>query len=105
MAGQKKKSTGQKERSRTDSKKNAKGKKGDKQDNKSAKATIVVALSEQQALKIVRASKGITTQDLARQTGVKISTANAFLRRSLEGGVIEKIGGRSGHYIYRPVAS
>ena len=38
------------------------------------------------------------------QTNVKISTANAFLKKALDQGVIKKIGGFSGHYIYQPVS-
>ena len=45
------------------------------------KAEIVVLVNEQQAIKIIQNSKVITVQDLARQTGIKISAANAFLDR------------------------
>ena len=43
-------------------------------------------------------------QDIARQTNVKISTANTFLKKSLSEGIIKKVGGFSGHYIYEPVS-
>ena len=36
--------------------------------------------------------------------GVKISTANSYLKKSLDTGTIKKIGGFSGHFIYQPVA-
>ena len=39
-------------------------------------------VNEAQAMKIIRGSKVVTIHDLARQTGVKISAANAFLRES-----------------------
>ena len=46
----------------------------------------------------------ITIQDLARQTNVKISTANAFLKKALVQGTVKKVGGFSGHYIYQPIS-
>ena len=41
---------------------------------------------------------------LARQANVKISTANAFLKKALSEGTVKKVGGFSGHYIYQPVS-
>ena len=49
-------------------------------------------------------AKVITVQELARQTNVKISTANAFLKKSLAEGIVKKVGGFSGHYVYVPVS-
>ena len=46
----------------------------------------------------------ITIQDLARQANVKISTANAFLKKALAEGAVKKVGGFSGHYIYQPAS-
>ena len=63
-----------------------------------------VFINEEEASKIIKSSKAITIQDLARQTNVKISTANAFLKKSLEQGTVKKIGGFSGHYIYQPIS-
>ena len=60
---------------------------------------------KEQANKIISASKVITVQELARQTGVKISTANAFLIRSLEKGTVKRVAGHSGHHIYQPVSA
>ena len=45
----------------------------------SEKKEVAVFINEDEANKIVKSSKVITIQDLARQTNVKISTANAFL--------------------------
>lgn len=99
MGGQKRKSLRQQERTRPSGKG---AKKADKQDSKPQKATIPVEISGARALKIVRTSKVITTQELARQTGVRISAANAFLKKSLADGSVELVSGRSGHRIYRP---
>ena len=46
----------------------------------------------------------ITVQDLARQTDVKISEANSFLKKLLKNGTIERIGGFSGHHLYKSIS-
>jgi small subunit ribosomal protein S25e len=56
-------------------------------------------------MKIIQNSKVVTVQDLARQTGVKISAANAFLKESAIKGTVKKVGGYSGHYLYQVVSS
>lgn len=104
MGGQKKKSLGQKSKPRSEPTKDGKGgKKGEKQEGGSKRAEITVSLNKEQALKIIRKSKVITVQDLAKQTGVKISTANAFFRKTLQSGAVKRVGGHSGHYVYQPV--
>ena len=102
MGGSKKQTGGNKDKSsgsKDTKKKKDKGESGPK------KAEITVMVNEQQALKIIQNSKVITVQDLARQTGVKISAANAFLKESLNKGIIKKVGGYSGHYLYQSVSS
>ena len=79
MGGAKKTTTATKDKSagsKDTKKKKDKGESGPK------KAEIVIKVNEQQALKIIQNSKVLTVQDLARQTGVKISAANAFLIES-----------------------
>ena len=107
MGGSKNKSPAQKQKAQSNEKKtdSKKGKKGDKSEGSSPKAEITVALSDGAASKIFKNAKVITVQELARQTGVKISTANAYLKKSLENGTVKKIGGHSGHYIYQPVSA
>ena len=83
--------------------KDSKGKKDKKPD--SDKKEVAVFINEQEANKIISSAKVITVQELARQTNVKISTANAFLKKSLVSGSIKKIGGFCGHYIYQPVSA
>ncbi|KAF6242027.1 30S ribosomal protein S25 [Nitrosopumilus sp. b1] len=106
MGGSKNKSPAQKEKSQ-DSKKSdsKKSKKGDKSEGGSVKAEIRVTLTEQQAAKALKSSKVITVQELARQTGVKISAANAFLIEAAKKGTVKKVGGYSGHHIYQPVSA
>ena len=99
MGGTKKVSPAKQEKAQS-SKDSKKGKK-DKGEGGSAKAEITVILNEEQASKIIQKSKLVTAHDLARQTGVKISAANAFLRESTKKGTIKRVGGYSGHYIYQ----
>ena len=65
---------------------------------------ILVEINESDATKFIKGSKMITAHELARQTGVKISTANVFLKKSLADGSIKKVGGFSGHYVYQPLS-
>ena len=106
MGGSKNKSPAQKQKSqdakKTDSKK---GKKGDKSEGGSAKAEITVTLTDQQASKALKSAKVITVQELAKQTGVKISAANAFLKEAAKKGTVKVVGGYSGHHIYQPVSA
>ena len=97
---------GNKIKSVSSSEKSQSGKDKAKKDKKehTEKKEVDVFINEEEASKIVKSSKVITIQDLARQTNVKISTANAFLKKSLEQGTVKKIGGFSGHYIYQPIS-
>ena len=76
-----------------------------KKDKKDAseKRDVAVFINEDEANKIIKSSKAITIQELAKQTNVKISTANAFLKKAVEQGSVKKVGGFSGHYIYQPI--
>ena len=103
MGGAKKTTTATKDKS-SSSKDSKKGKK-DKGEGGPKKAEITVMVNEQQAMKIIQNSKVITVQDLARQTGVKISAANAYLRKSAEEGAVKRVGGYSGHHLYQSVSS
>ncbi len=98
--GNKNKSVSSNEKSQKS--KDPKGKK-DKKDF-SEKKEVLVFINEEEAAKIVKSSKVITTYELAKQTGVKISTANAFLKKSISDGTVKKIAGFSGHYVYQPVS-
>ena len=102
MGGAKKPTSGNKDKS--SGSKDTKKKK-DKGEGGPKKAEIVVKVNEQQAMKIIQNSKVVTVQDLARQTGVKISAANAFLKESANKGIVKKVGGYSGHHLYQVVSS
>ena len=97
---------GSKNKSVSSSEKSQGGKDKTKKDKKdhSDKTEVAVFINEDEASKIIKSSKAITIQDLARQTNVKISTANAFLKKALSQGTVKKVGGFSGHYIYQPAS-
>jgi len=97
---------GSKNKSVSSSEKSQGGKDKVKKDKKdhSEKKDVDVFINEEQASKIIKSSKAITIQDLARQANVKISTANAFLKKALVQGTVKKVGGFSGHYIYQPIS-
>jgi small subunit ribosomal protein S25e len=101
MGGAKKPTTANKDKTPKDSKKSKK----DKGEGGPRKAEITVMINEKQGLKIIENSKVITVQDLARQTGVKISAANAFLIESTKKGIVKRVGGYSGHHLYQSVSS
>ena len=97
---------GSKNKSVSSNEKSQGGKDKTKKDKKdhSDKKEVAVFINEDEASKIIKSSKAITIQDLARQTNVKISTANAFLKKALSQGTVKKVGGFSGHYIYQPAS-
>lgn len=103
MGGAKKPTTAKKNKP-SNTKDSKKGKK-DKGEGGQRKAEITVMVNEQQAMKIIQNSKVVTVQDLARQTGVKISAANAFLKESTNKGIVKRVGGYSGHHLYQVVSS
>lgn len=103
MGGAKKPSPAKQEKAQ--GAKDSKRAKKDKGEGGPRKAEITVMVDEQQATRIIRGAKVVTTHDLARQTGVKISAANAFLRDAERKGTIRKAGGYSGHRIYLAASS
>ena len=102
MDGSKNKSPAQKDKAQQ--KKDAEAKKGKKSKNVDSKVEISVLINESQALKYIKSANVITAHDLAKNTSVKISTANSFLQKSLENGIVKRIGGFSGHHVYQTVS-
>lgn len=103
MGGAKKPTAANKDKASGD-KHSKKGKKEKGAESGPKKAEIVVKVNEKQAMGIISNAKVITTQDLARQLGVKISAANAFLRQATLAGTAKRMGGYSGHYLYQAAA-
>lgn len=104
MGGAKKKSPAQQEKSqKAETSKKAgtkKTKKGERKDKK-GKAEVTVIVNEQEAMNFIKNSKCFTTHEIARQNGVKISAANAFLAKALQSGSVKRVGGYSDHYVYQ----
>jgi len=102
MGGSKNKSPAQKDKSQ---KKDADPKKSKKSEKSNVvKTGLSVVIDESKATKYINTAKVITVQDLARQTDVKISEANSFLQKLLGEGTVERIGGFSGHHLYKSVS-
>ena len=102
MGGSKNKSPAQKDKSQ---KKDADPKKSKKSEKGTiAKSMPSVIIDESKATKYINTAKVITVQDLARQTEVKISEANSFLQKLLKEGTVKRIGGFSGHHLYKSVS-
>jgi small subunit ribosomal protein S25e len=106
MGGTKKVTAAKQDKSQgsKDSKDSKKGRK-EKGEGGARKAEITVMVNEKEAMKIIQNAKVITMHDLARQTGVKISAANAFLINLTKKGLVKRVGGYSGHHIYQPISS
>ena len=102
MGGSKNKSPAQKEKSQKGDAETKKSKKSEKGNVASTSTSVII--NESKATKYINDAKVITVQDLARQTDVKISVANSFLQKLLNDGAVERIGGFSGHHIYKSVS-
>ena len=100
MGGSKNKSPAQKEKSQGKDVNDKKAKKSEKGNV----STTSVIINESKATKYINEAKVITVQDLARQIDVKISVANSFLRKLLADGSVKRIGGFSGHHLYKSVS-
>ena len=103
MGGSKNKSPAQKEKSQKKGPELKKSKKTEKKDESKTKPSVII--NEEKATKFINDAKVITVQELARQTDVKISEANSFLQKLLSNGTIERIGGFSGHHLYKSISS
>jgi len=100
MGGSKNKSPAQKEKSQGKDVKDKKAKKSEKSNT----STTSVIINESKATKYINEAKVITVQDLARQIDVKISVANSYLQKLLADGSVKRIGGFSGHHLYKSVS-
>ena len=103
MGGSKIKSPAQKEKSQKKDDTSKKSKKAEKSND--SKTVPSVIIDEGKATKYINDSSVITVQDLARQTNVKISEANSFLKKLLKNGTIERVGWFSGHHLYKSISS
>ncbi len=67
------------------------------------KQKLAVVVEELAGMRALQGMKSITTQAFARNIGVKISVAGAFIRSVEQKGVIKSVGGYSGHRVYQLV--
>ena len=65
------------------------------------KQKLAVVVEEPAGMKAIQGMKSITPQGIARNIGVKISVANAFIRSLEQKGMIKPVGGYSGHRVYQ----
>ena len=79
-----------------------------KNKSKLAKIQIIVTvpkMDEKEAAKTFLPMKAITIYSTAKSLGINASLANKLIKK-LEGkGILEKIGGYGGHYVYKYVGS
>ena len=101
MGGSKNKSPAQKDKSQS---KDAEQKKSKKSEKSNVTKITSVIIDESKEIKYINTAKVITVQDLARQTEVKISAANSYLQKLLKDWAVERIGGFSGHHLYKSVS-
>ena len=102
MGGSKNKSPAQKEKSQKKDGDSKKSKKSDKDSGSKTKPSVII--DEGKATKFINESKIVTVLDLARHSTVKISAANSFLQKLLKNGAVERVGGFSGHHLYKSVS-
>lgn len=102
MGGTKKKSLGASSKSQDGSSPQAQPEKKDekKTKGKQQKTKVTVLLDEKQGMKVLSGLKAVTPQALARNLGVKISVANAFIKSLESQGSVRPVGGYSGHRVY-----
>jgi len=66
---------------------------------------VVLSLSDDEVVKQIAPLKAVTTYSVARMFNIKASVANQIIKSLVEKGRLEKVGGFSGHYVYRVVGA
>ena len=106
MGGSKKKSIsqgekGSKGKGTTDRKQDKKGKQNKESSQTKQPRTVMPYINESQINKVLGPMKAITLLSAAKSLGLNASVTSSLLRY-LEGKkLIEKVGGYSGHYVWR----
>jgi small subunit ribosomal protein S25e len=105
MGGNKKKPGGASDKTAQAGPGGAEIKPAGEEEKKAAKLTqkqkLAVMVEEPAGMRAIQGMKAITTQTLARNIGVKISVANAFIKSLEAKGVVKPAGGYSGHRVYQ----
>ncbi len=60
-----------------------------------------INIDKKQVIGMLPTLKAITSQSVARSTGVRVSVANSLLKELEQEGIIKRFGGYNGHYVYR----
>jgi len=65
----------------------------------------VPILDEKKAAKVFESMKAVTVYATAKSLGVNASIANMLLKNLESKGILQNVGGYSGHYVYRYLGS
>ena len=77
-------------------------KKGKPKQGQMAKSTsFTQKINEAEANKVISQMKAITVYAAAKSLGVNAAMAQVFIKSSEAKGTLQKIGGYSGHYVYK----
>ncbi|MEM3185233.1 MAG: hypothetical protein QXQ39_00945 [Conexivisphaerales archaeon] len=94
----------EKEQKKEDESEQKKKEQKGKQTKRTAPGTrVTFASKDEDTLKALKESKAITVYAAASALGVKASVAVSTLRELESKGLIQKVGGFSGHYVYRVI--
>jgi len=115
MGGTKKKSLASMEKSQDDNASNAAGAGGDDKGKKKTEKTKVVGerkrvdvlmprLNDQELMKSLGALKAITIYAAAKSLSVNAAVAKTVLTSLESKGMVKRVGGYSGHYIWTPAS-
>jgi small subunit ribosomal protein S25e len=110
MGGVKKRSISQSEKSQQSSEKGTEEKKEKKEKGKRAGAaekrvSFSVKIDEKNLTEMFTSSKSLTVYELASKLSIPPSLANSTLKSYEARGIVQKVAGYSGHYVYRMVAT
>ncbi len=76
-------------------------KKGKKSAQTSVRSTVTFKVDDAEASKIFSQLKAITIFSATKSLGVNASTAWSTIKNFESKGLLEKVGGYSGHYVYK----
>jgi small subunit ribosomal protein S25e len=106
MGGVKKKPISAAEKAQQVAARKAEKKPKDTKAQREKKQTVYIPkIDEREALKILGPMKAITTLSVARAMNIRASIANSLLKSLEARGIVKKVGGYSGHYVYVLVSS
>ena len=78
-----------------------KGKETKQTKKEKVESSLVVTMSDEEVVKLIRPLKAITIHGVSRTMGIKASVASSLLRSLETKKVVAKAGGWSGHYVWK----